>query len=300
MALLATVKEIFQNLFHPWLFMSISISYLPGTILSLISNADFGRLLSLSGFKEAWFGNFWTYVGPLVKVNAEKRVIPLLEGRVSGGLVRDEVVGTPVEGVVLEIGAGSGMWADVFAKIGAGKDEVGNVRQRKGAAPGLKRVYGIEPNPTSAAALRQRVKDVGLDGTYEVVPVGIESINDPTAWDGRIEPGSVDCIVTILCLCSIPEPEKNVKLLYDCLKKGGRWYAYEHVQIDAKLGGILLHVYQKLTNIIWPHFIGGCELCRATGNTLREVGPWEKIDLETPPDTSPYEVLPHVIGTLTK
>ena len=154
-------------------------------------------------------------------------------------------MGKPVNGVVLEIGAGSGMWADVFAKVNTSGGDEGEARRRKGAAPGLTRVYGIEPNPTSAAALRRRVKDVGLEGTYEVVPVGIEQMNDPTAWAGRIEPGSVDCIVTILCLCSIPEPEKNIKLLYDCLKKGGRWYVYEHVQVDVRRGGYLLRLYQR-------------------------------------------------------
>jgi SAM-dependent methyltransferase len=141
------------------------------------------------------------------------------------------------------------MWADVFAKVGGGvggHDE--QLRYRKGGN-GLTRVYGIEPNPQSAAALRQRVKEVGLEGVYEVVPVGIESINDPTAWDGRIEPGTVDSIVTILCLCSIPEPEKNIKLLYESLKKGGRWYAYEHVQVEQ--GGFLLRAYQcKLTMLL--------------------------------------------------
>lgn len=224
--------------------MSISVRYIPSTISSLISQSDYGTLFSPSGFNDAWFGNFWAFIGPQVKTNSEKRVLPLLEGRVSEGQVRDEVVGKPVEGVVLEIGAGSGMWADVFAKVNTTGEDEGAARRRKGAAPGLKRVYGIEPNPTSAAALRQRVKDVGLQDTYEVVPVGIQQINDPTAWDGRIEPGSVDCIVTILCLCSIPEPEKNIKYLYDCLKKGGRWYAYEHVQVDAQKGGYLLRIYQ--------------------------------------------------------
>lgn len=47
--------------------------------------------------------------------------------------------------------------------------------------------------------------DVKVDGTDK--PIGKES---------------VDCIVSILCLCSIPEPEKNITKLYELLKKGGR------------------------------------------------------------------------------
>lgn len=229
MSLLATLQEIALHLIDPWLFMSLTLRYIPSTILSLLRQSAFSTLLSPSAFGDVWFGNFWAFIGPQVKANGEKRVIPLLQGRVSHGLVGDEVVNPPVSGVVLEVGAGSGMWADVFAQF----------------TPSLERVYGIEPNLTSAAALRRRVKDVGLEGTYEVVPVGIEALNDPSAWAGRIEPGSVDCIVTILCLCSIPEPEKNIRLLYECLKKGGRWYAYEHVQVEAGRGGFLMGLYQR-------------------------------------------------------
>ncbi|KAM5375433.1 hypothetical protein ACJZ2D_005994 [Fusarium nematophilum] len=317
MAILSTMRELLTDLVGPYLFMGISMRFLPGTILGLITSADFRTLLSPSAFKEAWFGNFWAFIGPQVKANGECRVIPLLEGRVRDGQVRDEVVSAPVSGVVLEIGAGTGMWADVFAKIDGGvapaaggdegeddqggdngeDDRGGEVRRRRKGGGRLTRVYGIEPNRQSAAALQKRVKDVGLEGVYEVVPVGIESLDDPTAWEGRIAPGSVDCIVTILCLCSIPEPEKNVKLLYECLKKGGRWYAYEHVRVES---GFLLRAYQWLTNLVWSQVMGSCRICRATGKTLREVGPWEKIDLAQPEGSSRFAVLPHVLGTLTK
>ncbi|KAF5022402.1 hypothetical protein F66182_5542 [Fusarium sp. NRRL 66182] len=298
MAIFATLKELLEQLVGPYQFMSIAMRFLPGTLLEVIRKRDFRTLLSPSRFKDVWFGNFWAFVGPQVKATAENRVIPLLEGRVRNGQVGEEVVGQPINGVVLEIGAGTGMWADVFAKVngGVGSDGGNEVRRRKGGN-GLTRVYGIEPNSKSAATLQQRVKEIGLDGVYEVVPVGIESLNDPDAWDGRIEPGSVDCIVTILCLCSIPEPEKNIRLLYESLKKGGRWYAYEHVRIER---GFFLRAYQWLTGLVWSQVMGSCRICRSTGKTLREAGPWEKIDLAQPVGEARFGILPHVLGTLTK
>ncbi|KAF4965097.1 hypothetical protein FSARC_7060 [Fusarium sarcochroum] len=306
MAIFATLKELFEALTGPYLFMSIAMRFLPGTIFEVIGNRDFRTLFSPSHFKDVWFGNFWAFIGPQVKANAETRVIPLLEGRVCNGQMGEEVTGEPINGVVLEIGAGTGMWADVFAKVNGGVSNEGDaegegegeVRRRKGGN-GLTRVYGIEPNPKSSATLRRRVKEIGLDGVYEVVPVGIESLNDPKAWDGRIEPGSVDCIVTILCLCSIPEPEKNIKLLYESLKKGGRWYAYEHVRIDENRG-FFLRAYQRLTGLVWSQVMGSCRICRSTGKTLREAGPWEKIDLAPPAAEARFAMLPHVLGTLTK
>ncbi|KAI1013374.1 hypothetical protein LB503_001628 [Fusarium chuoi] len=302
MAVLSTLKELIECLTGPYLFMGIAMRFLPGTLLEVIRNKDFRTLFSPSRFKDVWFGNFWAFIGPQVKANAESRVIPLLEGRVRNGHMGDEVVGEPINGVVLEIGAGTGMWADVFAKVNVGVnnqgDTGGELRRRK-AGSGLTRVYGIEPNPKSAVTLRQRVKDIGLDGIYEVVPVGIESLNDPEAWDGRIEPESVDCIVTILCLCSIPEPDKNIKLLYQSLKKGGRWYAYEHVRINENRG-VLLRAYQWVTGLVWSQVMGSCRICRSTGKSLREAGPWEKIDLAQPEGEARFGILPHVVGTLTK
>ncbi|KAH6891417.1 S-adenosyl-L-methionine-dependent methyltransferase [Thelonectria olida] len=283
-----TLKDFVARITHPWLFMLLSARFLPGTVLQLIKRGDWRTLVSPAALNEAWFGNFWAFVGPQVKTAGEPRVVPLLEGRVHDGQVTAEPVGPPISGVVLEIGAGTGMWADVFAKVSKSAAVDG----------GLQRVYGIEPNPQSAATLTQRVKELGLQDLYQVVPVGIEQLNDATAWGGRIEPGSVDCIVTILCLCSIPEPEKNIRLLYECLKKGGRWYAYEHVRCER--GGYTMRFYQWFTNLFWSNFIGSCRICRATGKTLREVGPWDRVDLTQPPDEPAYAVLPHVFGTLTK
>jgi hypothetical protein len=60
--------------------------------------------------------------------------------------------------------------------------------------------------------------------------------------DKSIKKESVDCIVSILCLCSILEPEKNIAELYGLLKKGGLWYLYEHVRTRD---GLFMRLYQS-------------------------------------------------------
>jgi SAM-dependent methyltransferase len=257
MPVLATTKDFVENVFGPWLFMSFSIALLPKTIFQLIRAGKFRALFSFSELSSANFGNFWAIIGPTVKSEFKPNVIPLLEGRVRDGVIHDDVVNPAVSGIVLEIGAGSGMWTDVFASI-AGRDlpkdtgEKGdgyNLRRRTAEgttgttapAPGITKIYGVEPNPTSVKALRKRVTEFGLDGTYQVIPVGIEQITDPDAWEGNIEEGTVDSVVCICCLCSIPEPEKNIRLLYKLLKPGGRWYVHEHVQTDR---GFFIRWYQ--------------------------------------------------------
>lgn len=131
-------------------------------------------------------------------------------------------------------------------------------RRRRG--PPITRIYGIEPNPQSAAALRRRVRDVGLDDVYHVVPVGVESVGDPDAWDGTIAPGSVDCIVGVLCLCSIPDPDANVRRLRRLLKPGGRWFVFEHVK--AARDRPLLRLYQR--ELVSPSLQSARSPCRGT------------------------------------
>lgn len=205
--------------------MSISLLYLPLTIIRLIIAVDMRTLHSWSAFNDAWFGNFWVFLGPWSKAGAEPWVVALLEGRIRQGDIcqtRDH----PINGVVLEVGAGSGMWTNALADIA------------RSSSSTTTKIYGVEPNPISAAALQRRVKDVGLEGRYEVVPVGIEDLEGKA----DIQPGSVDCIITVACLCSIPEPENNIRLLYEYLKAGGGWYVYEHVRVER---GVILPLYQR-------------------------------------------------------
>ncbi len=254
---LAQVKETFSVLFHPWMFMSLSLYYLPGTVLRLVREGDSGTLTSWPRFQGAWFGAFWSWAGPQVRQNAERRVLPLLEGMVHDGAVTATPVHPPVAGVVLEVGAGSGMWVDVFKNRDGGDEGSATTTRRRGTGARVTKVYGVEPNKDVHAELHQRIRDAGLEGTYEVVPVGIESLDDPSKWDGRIEKGSVDCIVSILCLCSIPDPERNIKELYGYLKKGGRWYVYEHVKVQKHLG---MRIYQGMCALsrgghVVPHLL---------------------------------------------
>ncbi|KAI1381039.1 S-adenosyl-L-methionine-dependent methyltransferase [Hypoxylon crocopeplum] len=316
MSLLSRTNEAFWGLLGPWIFLSISASCLPGTILALIRERKFGVLFSPGQLQDAWFSEFWGRVaGPNVRLGAGERVVPLLQGRTSGGRVLDddeESTCAGIGGVVLEVGAGSGLWVDVYTTVADvrpdAEAEVGSdaVRKRKNATDNngggdssrvITRIYGIEPNRDQHASLWAAIAKAGLEDAYHIVPVGIEDLDNPSAWDGRVEKGSVDCIVSILCLCSIPDPEKNVGELYQYLKKGGRWYVYEHVRCEYSW---YMRAYQHFINIFWPRFIGGCLLCRQTEKTLREAGPWEKVDVGQPPIEPWYQTVPHRLGVFTK
>ena len=71
--------------------------------------------------------------------------------------------------------------------------------------------------------------------------MGVEDLDGKGLYGGEqkeggwIQKGEVDCIVTIQCLCSIPEPKGKIEGLYAYLKKGGMWIVFEH--IATKQGG---------------------------------------------------------------
>ncbi|KAH9863975.1 hypothetical protein J1614_009908 [Plenodomus biglobosus] len=289
-----SVTQTLTQLLEPWQFMLASLSYLPATISRLYSTTGLFSIFSWHTLQKAWFSEFWAWAGPRIRESNGPRIIALLEGRVTGAQVVSEAVAEPISGVVLDIGPGLGYWVDVYAQTEVPiQDSNGVVKRRGRAGKGITKVYGVEPNSDAHAGLRQRVADAGLDGVYDILSVGIEDIAKETV----VEKGSVDAIVSLLCLCSIPDPEKNIRELHSYLKPGGRWYVYEHVVVK---GYWPMQVYQRFVNLFWPHVLSGCQLCRDTGKMLREAGEWTKIDLEQPP-TEPWNMtVPHIFGTLVK
>lgn len=143
----------------------------------------------------------------------------LLQGRIQAGKVVDDVVSEGLSGVVIDVGPGEGFWVDVFATFAQGIRGAGM------------RVFGVEPSADTHAELRRRVKAAGLGDIYEVLPCGVESLCGGEEGGGSFAEGSVDCVVSVLCLCSIPDPERGIGELYRLLRPGGRWFVYEHVRV---------------------------------------------------------------------
>jgi SAM-dependent methyltransferase len=279
-----------MGLLNPWVFMSLSASFLSQTFRNLFKTYGFlgsiPVLLSPSRFKDAWFGEFWAWAGPNVRQRGGPNVLALLDGRTTGGRVVEQPTGPGIGGVVIEIGAASGLWVEIFSNRHMYEDDTA-VEEEKAARSGgvggwrapssssstlrergqaddnkgrkrantarteITHVYGVEPNPAHHLALWRSVEAAGLRDVYEIVPVGIEDLNvssetkakkNQRKWSGNIEPNSVDCIVSVLCLCSIPEPERHARELYKLLRPGGRWYLYEHVKHENDW---FMRIYQR-------------------------------------------------------
>lgn len=272
MPALVTVIDCVLQLLVPWIVLVFNIVHIPLTALRLIKARESGKLLSVSKFKAEWFSNFWSTIGPSVKSSYEADVTALLEGRILQGKVHDTIVSNPVSGVVLEIGPGPGTWVDILAAI-ANRHEVaaspssstdgrvpppdchainGQISDAKTCPPAksstasdtrITKIFGIEPNLVFATTLRMRVAELNLSCLYEIVPLGIEQMLRSPDWQDRVREGTVDSIICICCLCSIPNAEENMRLLHRLLKPGGKWYIHEHVR--ATRGGSFMRAYQS-------------------------------------------------------
>ena len=202
-------REVLSHLIFPFHFMLISLSYLPGTILTLLTSLQFRVLLTPSLLKDAWFARFWSVAGTEIRKNCTPRAQPLI---------------AQAHGVVLDIGPGSGEWLTCFDKSR------------------VSRIYGVEPNRDHHERLRERIKEAGLEGVYVIAPVGVEDLgNWKGAGKGELGKGEVDSVVTVFCLCSVPQPKRMIGHLYGYLKEGGNWIVYEHVV--TREGG-LIALYQ--------------------------------------------------------
>jgi SAM-dependent methyltransferase len=239
MARISELIAIFWSLAGPWQYMFITLHYFPGTFWRLLQARDFRTILSWNRLQCAWFGAFWAFAEPRIRERNGPRITALLNGRVTQARIVETPVMPAINGIVLDIGPGSGCWVDLYAEV---KASAGN-----GAAE-IDKIYGVEPSIDTHVHLSKRVQEAGLEDVYEILPVGIQALSTANGKGSHyknqtIKKGSVDCIVSLLCLCSVPEPEKNIAELYGYLKKGGRWYLLEHVQVH---GSWPMRLYQGM------------------------------------------------------
>lgn len=113
-------------------------------------------------------------------------------------------------GTILEIGAGIGNQVDRYD------------RSR------IARIYGLEPNRAMIPALHDAVSRAGLEDKYTIVDCGID--DHELMRRAGITRESVDCVVSVQVLCSVPRPQAAASCLYDMLKPGGELIVFEHVR----------------------------------------------------------------------
>jgi len=262
--------------------MWYSTQYFFITIFQLLTTFQFEKFLSIDDFKDEWFARFWGWFGPKSRESGAPAVIPLIQNH--------------ARGVCLDIGPGTGQWLTLFSRANN---------------PGITKIYGVEPNRNLHKALRESAVRAGLEDVYEIIGCGAEELQSK----GGLDKESVDTIITVQCLCSIPTPELIIRELYPLLKPGGQWLVFEHIK--TRYRGHFVDYHQSeyhlrtdifdsadetiaVINVAWKHMFGGCNITRPTDKWLMSAGEWESVDLNPGKGEGPYDTVPHVVGTLTK
>ena len=101
----------------------------------------------------------------------------------------------------------------------------------------ITKIYGVEPNVELHKSLRENIKTSGLIDIYEIVACGVEDVVELKKHG--IVLGSIDTILSVQVLCSVPDPNEILRRLYALLKPGGQLIVYEHVKSKDKISSMV-------------------------------------------------------------
>ena len=178
----------------------------------------------------------------------------------------------------------------------------------------ITKIYGVEPNVDLHKSLRENIKTSGLIDVYEIIPCGVEDVVELKKHG--IVLGSIDTILSVQVLCSVPDPNEMLRRLYALLRPGGQLIVYEHVkskdlissmvQSKSRLSESVPSIRKidpevvDVYNIFWPFFIGNCHLNRTTQHSIMQAGDWRRIELTSPTSEDAWLVFPRIYGRLWK
>lgn len=156
------------------------------------------------------------------------------------------------------------------------------------------KIVGIEPFVELHSHIRASIERNKLSNKYDLVAASIEDSH--ILAEHGVVPGSLDTIVCVQVLCSIPNPKEVIAEMYKYLKPGGQLILFEHVQSNDGISRFLQNLWM---NIGW-HALTGCNLNRPSEEWLREAGEWSWVELKQGPGEGKETILPHAIGRLVK
>lgn len=142
------------------------------------------------------------------------------------------------QGVVLEIGAGSGPNIPFYLNI--------------------TKLYALEPSKELWALAQERVKQASFP--IEYVETSAEELPFPDQ--------AIDTVVSTWTLCSIPHPEQALREVRRVLKPGGKFVFIEH----GKSSQAHIAKWQTCCTPIWRTYTGGCHLDRNIEDLLVGAG----------------------------
>jgi len=190
--------------------------------------------------------------------------------------IQKRQVVTHASGNILEVGPGAG---HTIAYYDASK---------------VTKIVGIEPFAALHPLIRAAVERAKLTDKYDLVCASIE--DSQVLAEHGVLPGTMDTIVCVQVLCSIPNPKQVIAEMYKLLKPGGQIVFFEHVRSEDN---ITAWIQEAWTTSIW-HALTGCNLDRPSADWLQQIGEWSSVDIQPGPNESNHDIIPHHLGRLVK
>ncbi len=182
------------------------------------------------------------------------------------GRWRDELL-APLEGSVLEVGAGTGANLDHYP------------RRLLRADGSRERLVLTDPDAHMLERLRRRPEAA----TAEIERARSDALPFPDE--------SFDAVVSTLVLCSVPDVERTLHELRRVLKPTGALVFLEHVAAEE---GSPRRRWQRRVEPVWSKIAGGCHLTRQTDAAIAKAG----FTFETMTKESMRKALPVVRPTV--
>lgn len=186
-------------------------------------------------------------------------------------------------GAVLELGAGDGK---TLAYYNASR---------------IDHLYLLEPFDGLHDALRAALRTVssvpqgrGLERKTTILPIAAEDAAGLAA--AGLAPASLDTVVCVQVLCSVPDPKPIIASVARLLKPGGTLILFEHARSSSRLTQSI----QDAWNIVWTPCVGGCVLGRPALATVGQAGPWKHVIAGHPTVESDADLFPHDVAIFTK
>lgn len=156
----------------------------------------------------------------------------------------------------------------------------------------------LEPNALMHNDIRRAAEAAGFTeaaGTFILLSCGAEDTTTILTSLGSYQP--VDTLVSLLTLCSLPEPQETIKsLATEALRPGGQLLFIEHVQNPQS------HIarWQSFWSPLWALAFDGCRLDRPTHLWIQQVGGWANEELTEVDGEDKDHLFWHSIGKFVK
>ena len=158
--------------------------------------------------------------------------------------------------------------------------------------------------------IRAKANEAGFhesDNTLIILSFGAEDTQSilSSISQQELEPVRVDTILSVLTLCTIPDPQRTLsKLIRDVLKPGGQLLFFEHVL--SPMPDVAW--WQRFWAPVWACAFDGCRMDRPSDIWIRDLkiggsgddDVWSEWDIYDYPDEDEENLFLHRLGKFVK